>query len=120
MITRFEYEAGYHYVLEADRYSDGRYVLSEITSRTEASGAEEEITVDAHRVECGDGFPGYCKVVNGAPFRGEIVGFQPWHDYSYRLRVERFRMFPDGATGSPEVPAHGYRWLETLERTLKE
>ena len=121
MITRFEYEAGYHYVLEASRYSDGRYVLNEVSSRTEVSGAEEEITVDRHRVECGDGYPGYCKVVNGAPFRGQIVGFHPLHDYSYRLRVERFTMFLDGTTtGSPEVPAHGYRWLETLESTLKE
>ena len=51
------------------------------------------------------------------PFRGEIVGFQPWHDYGYRLRVERFGMFPDSMTGSPDVPAYGYRWLETLERT---
>ena len=119
MITSFEYEAGYHYVLEASRYSDGRYVLNEVSSRTEVSGAEEEITVDAHRVECGDGYPGYCKVVNGAPFRGQIVGFQPLHDYNYRLLVERFGMFPDGTTGSP-VPAHGYRWLETLESTLKE
>ena len=49
---------------------------------------------------------------------GEIVGFQPRHDYSYRLRVERFGMFPDGMTGAPPyVPAYGYRWLETLERT---
>ena len=71
-----------------------------------------------HRVECDDGYPGYCKVVNGAPFRGEIVGFQPRHDYSYRLRVERFGMFPDGMTGSPPfLPAYGYRRLETLERT---
>ena len=29
----------------------------------------------------------------------------------------RFGMFPDGMTGSPYVPAYGYRWLETLERT---
>ena len=26
-------------------------------------------------------------------------------------------MFPDGMTGSPNVPSHGYRWLETLEAT---
>ena len=118
MITSFEYEAGYYYILEANRYGDGRYVLSEVVSRTEAAGTEEEITIDPHRVECDDGYPGYCKVVNGAPFRSEIVGFQPRHDYSYRLRVERFGMFPDGMTGSPPyVPAYGYRWLETLERT---
>ena len=117
MITSFEYEAGYHYILKANRYGDGRYVLSEVVSSTKAAGTEEEITIDPHRVECDDGYPGYCKVVNGTPFRGEIVGFQPWHDYGYRLRVERFSMFPDGMTGSPDVPAYGYRWLETLERT---
>ena len=116
-IGGFEYEAGDHYILEADRYDDGRYVLSEVVSRTRAPGTEEEISVDRHRVQCDDGHPGYCKVVNGAPFRGEIVGFQPLHDYGYRLRVERFGMFPDGMTGSPLVPAYGYRWLETLERT---
>ena len=117
MITGFEYEAGDHYVLDANLYRDGRYVLSDVSSRTRAAGTEEEITVDRHRVECGDGHPGYCKVVNGAPFRGEIVGFQPLHDYGYRLRVEMFDMFPEGVTGAPYIPAYGYRWLETLERT---
>ncbi|WP_419166762.1 DUF4377 domain-containing protein [Candidatus Palauibacter sp.] len=117
LIASFEYEAGYHYSLGANRYRDGRYVLSEVISRIRAAGPEEEITIDRHRVECDDGYPGYCKVVNDAPFRGEIVGFQPAHDYDYRLRVERFDMFPDGLTGSPRVPAYGFRWLETLERT---
>ena len=117
MITSFEYEAGDHYVLETSRYGDGRYVSGDVVSRTRAAGTEEEITIDRHRVACDDGHPGYCKVVNGAPYRGEIVGFQPEHDYNYRLRVERFDMFPDGMTGSSLVPAHGYRWMETLERT---
>ena len=53
---------------------------------------------------------------NGVPYRGEIVGFQPLHDYGYRLRVEQFNMFPDGMIGSPAVPVYGYRWLETLVR----
>ena len=119
-ITGFEYEAGYHYILEADRYGDGRYVLGEIVSRTRAAGTEEEITIDPHRVRCDDGYSGYCKVVNGAPYRGEIVGFQPLHDYGYRLRVERFNMFPDSMAGSPTVPAYGYRWLETIEQTFVE
>ena len=117
MITSFGYDAGDHYVLETNRYGDGRYVSSDVVSRTRAAGTEEEITIDRHRVACDDGHPGYCKVVNGAPFRGEIVGFHPLHDYDYRLRVERFDMFPDGMTGSPLVPAHGYRWVETLERS---
>lgn len=117
MITSFEYQGGDHYTLEANQYRDGRYVLSSIASRTRATGTEEEITIDRHRVQCGDGHPGYCKVVNGTPYRGEIVGFHPRHEDDYRLRVERFDMFPDGMTGSPLVPPHGYRWLETLERT---
>ena len=44
MITSFEYEAGDHYILEADQYDDGRYVLSEVVSRTRAAGTEEEIS----------------------------------------------------------------------------
>ena len=92
-------------------------MLSEIVSGTRAAGTEEEITIEHGRVECDDGQPGYCKVVDGAPFRGEIVGFEPEHDYAYRLRVERFEMFPEGVTAPPYVPAYGYRWLETLERT---
>ncbi len=128
-INGFEYEAGYHYVLEANRYGDGRYVLTNVVSKARATGTEEEITIDWGRVECNDGYPGYCKVYNGVPYRGEIVGFQPAHEYGYRLRVEKFSMFPDGmagtpggmnpggTTGSPIVPEYGYRWLETLEET---
>ncbi len=121
-INGFEYEAGYHYVLEADRYGDGRYVLTNVVSKTMATGTEEEITIDWGRIECDDGNPGYCKVYNGTPYRGEIVGFQPRHEYGYRLRVEKFSMFPDGVgespedmIGSPNVPGYGYRWLETIE-----
>ena len=117
LVTSFEYEAGYHYALEANRYGDGRYVSSEVVSKIRAAGTEEEITVDRHRVECDDGYPGYCKVVDGTPYRGEIVGFRPRHEVDYRLRVERFDMFPEGMTGAPNVPTHGYRWVETLEAT---
>ncbi|MXX02278.1 MAG: DUF4377 domain-containing protein [Gemmatimonadetes bacterium] len=124
-INDFDYEAGYHYVLEANRYDDGRYVLTSVVSKTRAEGTEdEEITIDWGRVECGDGHPGYCKVFNGTPYRGEIVGFHPRHEFDYRLRVEKFSMSPDDMTGSPGsmtgsplVPAYGYRWLETLEET---
>ncbi|MDE2762857.1 MAG: hypothetical protein OXQ94_18070 [Gemmatimonadota bacterium] len=109
-------------VVDGDLFYDGIEgftweALSEVSSRTRAAGTEEVITVDRHRVPCDDGHPGYCKVVNGAPFRGEIVGFRPRHEDSYRLRVERFDMFPEGVTGAPHVPAYGYRRLETLERT---
>ncbi len=116
-INGFEYEAGFYYVLEADRFADGRYVLTNVVSKTRAEGTEEEITIDWGRVECADGYPGYCKVYNGVPYRGEIVGFHPRHESNYRLRVEKFGMFPEGVTGSPNVPEYGYRWLETLEET---
>ncbi|MCY3773241.1 MAG: hypothetical protein OXG98_14645 [Gemmatimonadetes bacterium] len=98
--------------------------MTNVVSKTRAEGTEEEITVDWGRVECGDGYPGHCKVYNGVPYRGEIVGFQPKHEYNYRLRVEKFSMLPEGMpgsndvmTGSPVVPDYGYRWLETLEET---
>ena len=117
MITNFDYEAGYHYALDVNRYGDGRYVLNAVVSRTEATGTEEEITVGPHRIRCDSNHPVSCNVVNGAAFRGEIVDFQPWHNYSYRLRVERFSMFTSDVTGSSSsIPAYGYRRLETLER----
>ena len=119
IVTGFEFEAGFHYTLDINKYSDGRYVLNSVDSKTEAAGTEEEITVAPHRIECGRGDNQvYCNVVNGEAFRSEIVGFQPWHGYSYRLRVERFDMFASGVTApSPGVPDYGYRWLETLDRS---
>ena len=38
IVTDFEYEAGFHYTLDANRYGDGRYVLNSVTSKTEATG----------------------------------------------------------------------------------
>ena len=116
IITSFEYEAGYHYTLNANQYSDGRYVLTEIASKTEVTGTEEEITVGPHRTPCG---AVYCNVVNGEAFLSEIVNFQPRHNYSYRLRVERFDMFSSSTTPpSSNIPTYGYRWLETLEQSI--
>ena len=117
IVTSFEYQAGFHYTLDANRFEDGRYVLKSIVSRTEATGTEEEITVGPGRIECGSGDRVYCNVINGEAFHSEIVGFQPWHGYSYRLRVQRFDMFTSGVSSSSDVPDFGYRWLETLERT---
>ena len=118
IVTNFEYEAGFHYTLDANRYDDGRYVLNSVTSKTEATGTQEEITVEPHRIECGNSDRVYCNVVNGEAFHSEIVGFDPWHGYSYRLRVERFDMFSGGVTASSsDIPDYGYRWLETLERS---
>jgi hypothetical protein len=118
IITNFEYEAGYHYTLNANQYSDGRYVLNGMVSKTEVTGTEEEITVGPHRTPCNDNYPVYCNVVNGEAFRSEIVNFQPWHNYSYRLRVERFNMFTNNTTPpSSNIPTYGYRWLETLEQS---
>ena len=119
IITNFEYEAGYHYTLNVNKYGDGRYLLNNVYTKTEATGTDEEvIVVGPHRVKCDDNYPVYCNVVDGAAFRSEIVDFQPAHDYSYRLRVVRFSMFAGGvAASSPDVPIFGYRWLETLERS---
>lgn len=44
IITNFDYEAGYHYILNVNQYSDGRYVLTEIVSKTNVTGPEEGIT----------------------------------------------------------------------------
>ena len=118
IITNFEYEAGYHYTLNVNKYGDGRHVLEEIVAKTEAAGTqEEEVTVGPGRIKCDETGSNFCNVVNGAAFRSEIVDFQPVHGYSYRLRVERFSMFPSGVTPpSNNIPTYGYRWLETLEQ----
>lgn len=118
IITNFEYEAGYHYTLNVNKYGDGRHVLDELVAKSEATGTrEEEITVGPGRIRCGENSSNSCNVVNGAAFKSEIVNFQPQHNYSYRLRVERFSMFPDGVTAaSGNIPIFGYRWLETLQR----
>ena len=117
MITNFDYEAGYHYTLDVNTYGDGRHVSSSVVSKTEVTGTEEEISVGPHRTRCDSNYPVYCNVVNGEAFRSEIVDFQPWHNHSYRLRVERFDMFTGGMTSSSrDIPTYGYRWLETLER----
>ena len=118
IITNFEYEAGYYYILNVNKYGDGRHVLDEVVAKTEAAGTQvEEITVGSGRIECDETGSNFCNVVNGAAFRSEIVDFRPVHGYSYRLRVERFRMFPGGVTtASGNIPTFGYRWLETLER----
>lgn len=118
IVTNFEYEAGFYYTLDVNSYGDGWYVLNSVVSRTEATGTEEEIAVGPGRIECGSSGRVYCNVVNGEAFLSEIVGFQPWHGYSYRLRVERFDMLADGVTAaSSHIPDYGYRWLETLEQT---
>ena len=118
IITNFEYEAGYYYTLNVNKYGDGRHVLGEIVAKTEAAGTQkEEITVGPGRIKCDETGSSFCNVVNGAAFRSEFVDFRPVHGYSYRLRVERFSMFPGGATAaSSNIPTFGYRWLETLER----
>ncbi len=119
IVTNFEYEAGFYYTLNVNKFGDGRHVLDEIVTKDEATGTDEEIiVVGPGRVHCDDNRSIYCKVVNGVPFRSEIVGFQPWHGYNYRLRVVRFSMFPGGVTPpSNNIPTYGYRWLETLERS---
>ena len=118
IITKFEYEAGFYYTLNVNKYGDGRHVLDEIVAKDEATGTDEEIiAVGPGRVHCNDNRSIYCKVVNGAPFPSEIGGFKPVHGFSYRLRVLRFSMFPNGVTPpSDDIPTYGYRWLETLER----
>lgn len=119
IITNFEYVAGFYYTLNVNKYADGRHVLDEVVSKDEVTGAGEEIVVvGPGRVHCNDNRSIYCRVVNGAPFLSEIVGFNPVHGYSYRLRVVRFSMFPGGVTPpSNNIPTYGYRWLETLERS---
>ena len=90
-------------------------MLSEVVSRTRAAGKEEEITVDPHRVECDDGHPGYCKVVNGAPFRGEIVGFQPLHEARANLEEALALFFETASSEEIERRLHSEVYVTHVE-----
>ena len=137
-IEGFNFEAGYNYRLRIGIYDpyDGEeppqdagqysYRLLEQIEKAPAPSTpatisvgptrvKEEITVGPHRTPCG---AVYCNVVNGEAFLSEIVNFQPRHNYSYRLRVERFDMFSSSTTPpSSNIPTYGYRWLETLDQS---
>ncbi len=115
-IDGFQYEPGFEYLIRFERFETGARRLVEILSRTPVSGTRLEITVGPWRVGCYEDAPitAACIVVNGEPYYGTIEEFARRHGYEYRLRVERYDLFPDSPVAPPELPKYGYRLVEVL------
>ena len=115
-ISGFEYQAGYDHLLRVEKFNDGSVRLLEVQSQTPAAGVVEEITVGPGRVQCYTDAPitAACIVVNGEPYYGEVEDFARAHGYEYRLKVEKYDLFPDRADAPPELPKYGYRLLEVI------
>ena len=115
-IDGFTFQPGFDYRIRFESYDSGTQRLLDIVEQAPAQGDVEEIAVGPWRVGCYEGAPitAACIVVNGEPYYGVIEEFGRRHGYEYRLRVERYDLFP-GEAGSPtELPKYGYRRIEVL------
>lgn len=114
-IDGFDYQAGFDYRIRLETFDGGTRRLVEVLDRSPATGAVEEITVGPWRVGCYEDAPitAACIVVNGEPYYGTVEGHARRHGYDYRLRVEKYDLYPETAP-PPELPNFGYRLLEVL------
>ena len=115
-IDGFQYEPGFEYQIRIESFEGGTRRLIEIVRHAPVSGREVEITVGPGRVGCYEDAPitAACIVVNDEPYYGVIEEFGRGHGLGYRLRVERYDLFPRVDEPPPELPRYGYRLLEVL------
>ncbi|MCY4555526.1 MAG: DUF4377 domain-containing protein [Chloroflexi bacterium] len=115
-IDGFQYVPGFEYQIRTESFEGGTRRLIEIVDRAPVTSAEVEITVGPWRVGCYENAPitAACIVVNDEPYYGVIEEFGRRHGFEYRLRVERYDLFPGAAEPPPELPRYGYRSLEAL------
>ena len=88
----------------------------EIVEQSPAQSAVKEITVGPWRVGCYEDAPTTAAriVVNGDTYYGVIEEFPRRHGFEYRLRVDRYELFPDAAAPPPMMPKYGYRLVSVL------
>ena len=115
-IDGFQYAPGFEYHVRFESFEGGTRRLLEIVNRAPVSGTEVEISVGPSRVGCYEDAPitAACIVVNDEPYYGVIEEFPRRHGFEYRLRVERYDLFPGVDEPPPELPKYGYRLLEVL------
>ena len=115
-IDGFQYEPGFEYQIRIESFEGGTRRLIEIVRHAPVSGTEVEITVGPWRVGCYENAPvtAACIVVNDEPYYGVIEEFQRRHGFEYRLRAERYDLFPGVHEPPAELPRYGYRLLEAL------
>lgn len=114
-IDGFDYQPGFDYLIRLERFDGGTRRLVEVLDQSAATGTVEEIEVGPWRVGCYEDAPisAACIVVNGEPYYGTVEGHARHHGYEYRLRVEKYDLFPETAP-PPEQPKYGYRLLKVL------
>ena len=115
-IDGFAYRPGFDYRIRFETFDGGSRRLLEIVEQSPAQGTVEEITVGPGRVGCYEDAPitAACIVVNGEPYYGVIEEFPRRHGFEYRLRVEKYDLFPDAAMPPPMLPKYGYRLVSVL------
>ncbi len=115
-IDGFQYEPGFEYLIRFERFESVTHHLIDLVGRAPVSGAEVEITVGPWRVGCYQDAPTTAAyiVVNDEPYYGVIEEFPRRHGSEYRLRAERYDLFPDIGEPPPELSRYGYRLLEVL------
>ena len=115
-IDGFQYEPGFEYKIRFESFESGVSRLIETVGQAPAKGTEVEITVGPWRVGCYEDAPitAACIVVNGEPYYGVIEEFPRRHGFEYRLRTERYDLYPSAAEPPVELPKYGYRLLAVL------
>ena len=114
-VDGFDYQAGYDYLIRLEEFDGGTRRLVEVLNQSPAMGIVEEIALGPWRVGCYEDAPirAACIVVNGEPYYGTVEGHARRHGYEYRLRAEKYDLFPEAAP-PPELPKYGYRLLKVL------
>ena len=115
-IDGFQYEPGFVYKIRFESFESGASRLIETMGQAPVKGTEVEITVGPWRVGCYEDAPitAACIVVNGEPYYGVIEEFPRRHGFEYRLRAERYDLYPSAAEPPAELPKYGYRLLAVL------
>ena len=115
-IDGFTFQPGFDYRIRFESYDSGTRRLLDIVEQAPAQSGVEEITVGPWRVSCYEDAPitAACIVVNGEPYYGVIEEFPRGHGFEYRLRVEKYELFPDMAEPPPVLPKYGYRLVSVL------
>ncbi len=115
-IDGFDYRPGFEYRIRLEQFDGGLRRLLEVAEQIPAHAEVVEITVGPWRVGCYEDAPitAACIVVNGEPYYGVIEEFPRGHGFEYRLRVDQYDLFPDGAEPPPELPKYGYRLVSVV------
>ncbi len=115
-IDGFTFQPGFDYRIRFESYASGTRRLLDIVEQAPAQSDVEEIMVGPWRVGCYEDAPiaAACIVVNGEPYYGVIEEFPRGHGFEYRLRVEKYDLFPETAEPPPVLPKYGYRLVSVL------